>query len=151
MFRPLVCQQAGHTHHGAFGGGVRRHADTALEREHGGNIHDLAAVPLRDKVLCRRLGHEKYALDVQIHHVVPVALAEVDRIFTANQPGVVDQNVDVTEFRHRAIQQFRNGIDFTQVGGQAQEAAAQGRHALEGFRRFNDINSDDIAARFRQA
>ena len=92
-----------------------------------------------------------YALDVQIHHVVPVALAEVDRIFTANQPGVVDQNVDVTEFRHRAIQQFMNGIDFTQVGGQAQEAAAQGRHALEGFRRFNDINSDDIAARFRQA
>jgi hypothetical protein len=56
----------------------------------------------------------------------------------------------MTEFRHRAIQQFRNGIDFTQVGGQAQETAAQRRHALDGFSRFNDINPDDIAARFRQ-
>jgi hypothetical protein len=91
-------------------------------------------------MLCRRLGHEKYALDVQIHHVVPVALAEVDRVFTADQPGVVDQNVDMTEFSHRAIQQFRNGIDFTQVSGQAQETAAQGRHAFDGFSRFNDIN-----------
>ena len=57
----------------------------------------------------------------------------------------------MTEFSHRAVQQFRNGIDFTQVGGQAQETAPKSRHALDGFRRLNDINPDDIAARFRQA
>jgi hypothetical protein len=50
-----------------------------------------------------------------------------------------------------ALQQLRDTVDLAQVGGQAEETAAQRRHALDGFRRFNDIDTDDIAARFRQA
>ena len=102
-------------------------------------------------MLRRRLGHKEHALDVQVHDVVPVGLAEVNRVLTADQPRVVDQNVDMTKFRHRAIQQLRNGVDFTQVGGQAEKTAAQRGYAFDGFRGLNDVNPDDITARFRQA
>ena len=98
----------------------------------------------------RRLRHKEHAFDIQVHHVVPVALAEVNRVFTADQPGIIDQNIDMTEFRHGAIQQVRNGVDFTQVRGQAQETAAQRGHALDGFRRLDDVDAHDIAARFCQ-
>lgn len=105
---------------------------------------------LGDEVLRSRLGHKEHALDVQIHHVVPVRFAEVNRVFTTDQAGVVDQNIDMPKLRHRAIQQLRDRIDFAQVRGQAQETAAQCGNALDGFRWLNDVNPDDIAARFSQ-
>ena len=101
-------------------------------------------------MLRSRLGHKEHALDVQVHHVVPVRFAEVNRIFTANQARIVDQNIDMPELRHRAIQQFRDRIDFAQVRGQAQETTAQRGDALDGFRWLYDVNPDDITARFRQ-
>ena len=66
----------------------------------------------------------------------------------------VDDNAPVVwrgPMLHRAIQQFRNGVDFTQVSGQAQETAAQRGHALDGFRWLNNVDTHNIATRFRQA
>ena len=37
-----------------------------------------------------------------------------------------------------------------QVGGQAEKAASQRRHPLDGFHRLDNIDTDNIAARFRQ-
>ncbi|MNR11869.1 hypothetical protein D3C85_1281880 [compost metagenome] len=56
----------------------------------------------------------------------------------------------MTKFCHSAVQQFRDHIDFTQVSGQAQEATAQRGDALDGFSRFNNVDPDDVAARFRE-
>ncbi len=96
------------------------------------------------------LRHEEHALDVQVHDVIPVLLAEVDRVFTTDQTCVVNQNVDFTELSNRTLQQLRDGVDFTQVSGQAQETTAQRGHTLNGLLRLNDVDPDDITASFRQ-
>ena len=150
VFRPFVRQQTGHAHHAAFRSGIRRHADTALEREHGGDINDLAAIALSDEVFRRCLGHKKDAFNIQVHHVIPVLLAEIDRVFATDQASVIDKNVDFAELGHRTIQQCRDTVDFTQVSRQAQETTAQRRNALDGFGRFNNVDTHDIATRFRQ-
>ena len=150
MFSPLVGQQAGNAHHRAFGRGIRRHTDPALERQHRGDVNDLPAAALGDKVLRRRLGHEKYALDVEVHHVVPVLFAERQRVLAADQAGIVDQNINMAKLRHRPLQQLRDPVDLAQVGGQAEKAASQRRHPLDGFHRLDNIDTDNIAARFRQ-
>ena len=118
MFGPLVRHQAGDAHYAAFRRGVRRHADPALERKHRGDVDNFAAVTLSDKVLRRSLRHKEHALNVQVHHVVPVFFAEVDRIITTDKTCVVDQNIDMTEFCNCALQQRRNAVNLTQVGGQ---------------------------------
>ncbi|CCJ99353.1 hypothetical protein BN130_2023 [Cronobacter malonaticus 507] len=52
------------------------------------------------------------------------------------------------ELGHRALDKRRDRVDFTQVSRQAQKTAAQRSHTLNGFRRFDNINAHDIAARF---
>ena len=98
----------------------------------------------------RRLGHKKYALDVEVHHVVPVFFAERQRVLAANQAGIVDQNINMAELRHRPLQKLRNTVDLAQVGGQAEKTASQRGYPLDSLHRFDDIDTDNIAARFRQ-
>ena len=57
----------------------------------------------------------------------------------------------MTELSYRALQQLRDAVNLTQVGGQAEKTTAQRRYALNGFSRFNNIDTDDVAAGFRQA
>ena len=101
-------------------------------------------------MLRRRLGHKEHGLDVQIHHVIPVFLAEFKGILTTNQTGVVDQNIDMTEFGNRTLKQLRNTVNLAQIGGQAQETTSQRGNTLNRFHRLNNINADNIAARFGQ-
>ena len=101
-------------------------------------------------MLRRRLGHKKYALDVQVHDVVPVLFAERQRVLAADQPGVIDQNINMAEFRHRTLQQLGDTVDLAQVGGQAEKAASQRRHPFDGFHWLDDIDTNNIATCFRQ-
>jgi hypothetical protein len=49
---------------------------------------------LREVLACGGLSEEEDALQVDIDHVVPILLAEVDRVGAANDPRVVDQDVE---------------------------------------------------------
>ena len=57
----------------------------------------------------------------------------------------------MAELRHRALQQLRDTVNLAQIGGQAEKTTAQRRDALNSFRRFNNIDTHDIATGFRQA
>ena len=46
--------------------------------------------------------------------------------------------------------QLRDTVNLAQIGGQVEKTTAQRRNALNGFRRFNNIDTHDIAAGFRQ-
>ena len=148
MLCPLVRQQTSHTHNCAFRSGVRRYADTTLVREHRSDVNDFAAFALSNELASHSLRHEEYALDVQVHYVVPVFFAEVDGIFTTNQTCVVNQNVDLAELSNRTLQQRWNTINLAQVSGQAQEAATQSIYTLDGFSRFNDVDTNDVTTSF---
>lgn len=89
------------------------------EGEHWRDIDNLAAIALRDKVFRRCLRHEEYALDIQVHDIVPVLFAELESIFAANQSGVIHRDINMTKLRYRAIQQCWNTINLSQIGGQA--------------------------------
>ncbi|STT06249.1 Uncharacterised protein [Klebsiella pneumoniae] len=76
--------------------------------------------------------------------------AERQRVLAANQAGIVDQNINMAELRHRPLQKLRNTVDLAQVGGQAEKTASQRGYPLDSLHRFDDIDTDNIAARFRQ-
>ena len=54
-------------------------------------------------MLRRRRDIKNTVLMFRIHDVIPVFLAEFKGILTTNQTGVVDQNIDMTEFGNRTL------------------------------------------------
>ena len=56
----------------------------------------------------------------------------------------------MAELRHRTLQQLGDTVDLAQVGGQAKKTASQRGYSLDSLHRFDDIDTDNIAARFRQ-
>jgi hypothetical protein len=53
-------------------------------------------VPLRAKVpRAEGLAGEKHRLQVHVQNIVPVALAEIDRVVAADDAGIVDQDIDL--------------------------------------------------------
>ena len=90
---PFVREQLGEARDAVLRGRVGRHADAADLRQDRRHVDDLAASSARDRTLGERLREEEHALEVDIDHVVPVLLGELQRIGAADDAGIVDQDV----------------------------------------------------------
>ena len=99
--RPLVGEQLGQAGDAVLGRGVGRDADAALEGEQRGDVDDRAARPAREGGAGEGLRQEEHRLQVDVDHLVPVGLAEVDGVGPADDAGVVDEDVERTEGRER--------------------------------------------------
>ncbi len=62
------------------------------------------------------LRNEERGLEIDVHHVVPVLLAEVHRIGAADQAGVVDQDVQPAQAFDGLADHARHRLDADQVG-----------------------------------
>ena len=152
--RPLVGQQLGQAAHPAFRGGVARHADAALESQHGSDVDDLAA----RAVLRRPAGHvprdglaeEEQNLQVHIHHRVPVLLREIERILAPDDPGIVDQNVDPPQRVDRLVDDPLARLDGGKVRHDDMRTDAFGLHHRLCFIRTAPCSERDIRPRLRQ-
>jgi len=45
----------------------------------------------------RVFGHQERALQVRVHHGVPVGLGDAEQQVVLGEPGVVDQDIDLAE------------------------------------------------------
>ena len=99
-----------------------------------------------------RLGQEEGGLQVDVHHLVPVLLGEVERVGAADDAGVVDQDVDAAERLHAAGTRRRAiGSVRGQVGLDRQEAAARAPATCAlGLGRRRAADGDDVGAGLRQ-
>src|SRR5690606_39077029 len=111
--------------------------------QHRGDVDDLAAA-LGDEVPAGGLAHEERGLDVDVHHVVPVLLAELHRVGAADQAGVVDQHVEAAEAGDGFGDDALDRLDADQVGIDVEEAAAQRAHLLAGFLGRDDAGAGDV-------
>lgn len=143
---PLVGHQAGDAHDAALGCGVGRHTHATLERQHGGDVDDLAARALGDELACHGLAEEKDRFQIDAHHVVPVLFTETQRVVAADDARVVDQDVDVPCQSGRLLHQIFDAIDVGEVGAQVQELAVQGPDLLGRFGGFRDVDANDVCA-----
>ena len=73
-------------------------------------------------------GEPKWSLEVEVHHAVEQRFADLMRWLSRRHAGIVDQNVDATEF---GIGKFDQAIDIrpaTCMGGDGERSAAHGAH-----------------------
>ena len=143
-------KKPGQAHDAALAGGVGRHTDPALEGEHRGDVDDLSARFLPDELPGRRLGEEEHRLEVDVHHLVPVLLGEIDGIAAPDDAGIVDKDVDLPQARDRLAHDVGRGGDVRQVRLDTQKAPTQPfDHALR-VPQVVEIDGDDIGAGLRQ-
>ena len=70
---------------------------TAVAQGRAGRQRDDTAEPLLDHVLLAGLGHEERALEVHVHHGVPVGLGHPEDQVVAEDARVVDEDVGAPE------------------------------------------------------
>ena len=103
-----------------------------------------------DKLARCRLGQKKHVFQVQVDDIVPIALGEVDGVFTADDACVVHQNVDATGQRQPLLHDGRQGGGVRQVFAHIEKLAAQGLHLRHGFGGCALVHAHDVRARLRQ-
>jgi len=109
-------------------------------------------VLLGDKLFRRGLAHEEQGLEVEVDHVVPVGLGEVDGVGAADDAGVVHQDVDVAVGRQRAGDDPGHRLRRDEVGGEPGETPARGLHRRPGFRGvLRRTHAVDVGAGLREA
>ena len=107
--RELVGHGAGQAEQTALRGGVRGHANAALERQHRRDVDDPSAtLPLHDRA-CKLAAEREYGAEVHLDHGVPILIAVVEDRRAADDPGVVDEDV-------RAAEAFDDGIENCAAG-----------------------------------
>ncbi|MCY1297236.1 hypothetical protein D9M70_466690 [compost metagenome] len=99
-------------------GGIRRHADAALEGQHRGDIDDAAGASGRDHVSGCGLRQQKGRLQVDVEHTVPVFLGIVEQVGAANDAGIVDEDVDAAEGGHDVADRRRRVERPGEIDGQ---------------------------------
>ena len=57
------------------------------------------------------LAEEEQRLEIGVHHRVPIVLGEIDRIGAANDPGIVDEDVDAPELGEHCIDERLDRAD----------------------------------------
>lgn len=93
---------------------------------------------------------EENGFKIQIHHVIPILFAEVQRILTAYGSRIVDQNIDPAKRRHRLCHDAGESILLAEVGLNSHKTSTEGVNFLCGFMWYFTIHADYIAARFSQ-
>ena len=97
MFCPFIGQGTGDAGDPALGGCIRGDQNSTLERKHGGDIDDLSmTVGNHDAGGC--LGEEKSRLEVDLQHIIPVGLAEFKCRCAADDPGIINQDIQMSQF-----------------------------------------------------
>jgi hypothetical protein len=114
-----------------------------LEAQQRGDVDDLAAATLKH-VLRRGLAEEEHRLEVGVDHRIPIGLAEGDRIFAADDPGVVDQDIELAGRRYRIGNQPFDGIDRCQVGLQVERATAEAFDLRDGLDARGTADCDHV-------
>src|SRR3546814_19766264 len=72
-------------------------------------------------------------LEIGVHHRVPVGLGEIDRVGAADDPGVVDEDVDAPEFGEHRIDERLHRADARQVGGEIFALPAEPAYLSDGL------------------
>src|SRR3546814_9592157 len=67
------------------------------------DLIDDAAATLRHHVPRGGLGEEEQRFEVGVDHRVPIFLGEIEAVGTADDAGVIDQNVETAELFHRFV------------------------------------------------
>ncbi|MGU0161210.1 hypothetical protein ACVXHB_18820 [Escherichia coli] len=73
---------------------------------------------MRDKVFRRCLRHEEYALIFRFM-TSSQSFSLNSRALRGESIRLIHQDIDMTKFSYRAIEQSRNAINLSQIGGQA--------------------------------
>ena len=110
----------------------------------------LPAPPLfldtRDHVAADALAEEEERLEIGVHHRVPVGFGEIDRVGAADDPGIVDEDVDASEFGKHRIDERLHRADARQVGGEILAPAAQPAHLADGLVGGRSARGGDVGA-----
>ncbi len=94
--RPFAGKEPGQADDTMFRGGVGGDADAALEGQDRCDIDDAALALLSQHVAAKDLREKEQALQIEIHHLVPIGFREIDRILAADDAGIVDKPVERT-------------------------------------------------------
>lgn len=126
---PLIGEGFGELADAAFGCGVRRHGDSALKGEEGGDVDDLTG-PAGEHVTACVLGEAEDTGEIDVDEGLPVFFGVVDGRRAANGAGVVDKDVNGAEVLDGVFHEARTDFGFADV---ADEAKVIGADLLEGF------------------
>ncbi len=110
VFGEFVGHQHGEALDAAFGGGVTGHEDAALEAEHGGHVNDFAALPLGNHLTCGGLGEEEGRGEIDGEDVVPILGGVLGEGLSANDAGVVHEDIEPPEVCHDIGNECRGGF-----------------------------------------
>ena len=95
------------------------------ERGDAGQVEDLAVRLLHEPGLSG-FGHVEDALEVDVHHQVPVLLGHLEEQVVAGDAGVVDQHVDPAELVDHALHGGLGGGRVDDVAADAHRAGTVG-------------------------
>lgn len=94
-----------------------------------------------------RLAEEEDRALIDLDDFVPIFLTEFEQRRSADDAGVVEQDVDAAEFLDRGIDNALHGGAFEQIGLDLADAASQRAHALSGFIGTGQANQSEVSAR----
>lgn len=129
----VEAQAVGDGLHGRLGGAIDVAIGVGRVAGHGADVDDMAAVALhhaRHYETC----HSEQALDVSVHHGVPVVVAAfVLGLEAEGEAGVVHQHVDVLPFGRQALDALRGRLAVAHVEEERQHLGALGGELLADF------------------
>ena len=119
-----------------------------MERKHRGDVDDLAGGLGSEAITDERLTEEKHSVDVDTHNVVPVFLGELIKVFAADDPRAIDEDIEGSETFLRGLNQRRNGRAFAEVGGDREALAPESFDLFAGVFGREDIDGHDVGPGF---
>ncbi|VXD01966.1 hypothetical protein SPHINGOAX6_71207 [Sphingomonas sp. AX6] len=102
---------------------------------------------MRDHFLRGCLAEEEHGFEVGIDHRVPVFLGKLDRIGAADDPGIVDQDVDPAKLVHSLVHNPVHRLNGGQVSRDDLRPASERAHLVGGLGRRRAADQRDIRAR----
>ena len=59
----------------------------------------------------RRLAEEEQRLEIGVHHRIPIRLGEIERVFAADDAGIVHENVEPAKLVDDCVDHFGDRLD----------------------------------------
>lgn len=123
----------------AFAGGVGRGAVAAELAHHRAGVDD-AALAARHHAARHRTAEVERAVDVGVHHCVPIGVGHLGQRLAPRHAGVVDQHMDRPDL---GLDRLHRGVDSRRIGDV--EGAVMHLQALAGQHRGGFLQTPGVA------